>query len=308
MNLAGNIIEVSHYTKKYGGFTAVDDISFTVQEGSIFAFLGPNGAGKSTTINTLCTILDKTSGDLRINGHDVTTQRDKVRKDIGIVFQESTLDAKLTVEENIRFHCKFYGVPDKEIKERTDFVLDLVELQDWRKSPVAGLSGGMKRRAEIARGLVHFPKVLFLDEPTEGLDPHTRASVWDYVQKLQKQKNITIFLTTHYMDEAEISDSVAIIDHGKIVAFDTPDILKAQYATAVMRLKTPQPEEISAYLDNSGAQWKSKDDSIYVYTKEPSAALELLARFKGIISDFEMSKGTLNEVFLAVTGREIREQ
>jgi ABC-2 type transport system ATP-binding protein len=166
----------------------------------------------------------------------------------------------------------------------------------------------MKRRAEIARGLVHFPKVLFLDEPTEGLDPHTRASVWDYVQKLQKQKNITIFLTTHYMDEAEISDSVAIIDHGKIVAFDTPDILKAQYATAVMRLKTPQPEEISAYLDNSGAQWKSKDDSIYVYTKEPSAALELLARFKGIISDFEMSKGTLNEVFLAVTGREIREQ
>ena len=142
------------------------------------------------------------------------------------MFQETTLDVKLTVEENIRFHCKFYGVPDHEIKERTDFVLDLVELSDWRKAPVGNLSGGMKRRAEIARGLVHFPKVLFLDEPTEGLDPHTRASVWDYVQKLQKQKNITIFLTTHYMDEAEISDSVAIIDRGKIVAFDTPDNLK----------------------------------------------------------------------------------
>jgi ABC-2 type transport system ATP-binding protein len=308
IRLERNIIEVSHYTKKYGDFAAVDDISFAVREGTIFAFLGPNGAGKSTTINTLCTILDKTSGDLIINGHDVSRQQDKVRKDIGIVFQETTLDAKLTVEENIRFHCKFYDVPNNEIKERTDFVLGLVDLEEWRKAPVDSLSGGMKRRAEIARGLVHFPKVLFLDEPTAGLDPHTRASVWDYIHKLQQQKNITIFLTTHYMDEAEISDSVAIIDHGKIVAYDSPDRLKAQYATALMKLRTSRQDELQAYLDSSGMAWSLKDDAVCVYTKETAGALELLSRFKNTISDFEVSKGSLNEVFLAVTGREIREQ
>jgi ABC-2 type transport system ATP-binding protein len=279
-----------------------------VGEGSIFAFLGPNGAGKSTTINTLCTILDKTSGELKINGHDVSRQQDKVRRDIGIVFQESTLDAKLSVEENIRFHCKFYNVPDSEIKGRTDFALDLVDLRQWRKAPVASLSGGMKRRAEIARGLVHFPRVLFLDEPTAGLDPHTRASVWDYIHKLQRQKNITIFLTTHYMDEAEISDSVAIIDHGKIVAHGSPDALKAQYATALMKLRTTEPDALTAYLDETATAWRMKDDAVCVYTKETAGALDLLSRFKGSISDFEFSKGSLNEVFLAVTGREIREQ
>ena len=194
------IIEVNHFTKSYGDFKAVDDISFTVGEGTIFAFLGPNGAGKSTTINTLCTILDKTSGELSINGHDVARQQNEVRRDIGIVFQESTLDAKLTVEENLKFHCRFYKVPKNEVGERIRFALRLVDLEDWRRAPVGSLSGGMKRRVEIARGLVHYPKVLFLDEPTAGLDPQTRSSVWEYVTRLQKQKNITIFLTTHYMD------------------------------------------------------------------------------------------------------------
>ncbi|MGE5409911.1 MAG: ABC transporter ATP-binding protein, partial [Clostridiales bacterium] len=197
-----NSIEVSNFTKKFGSFTAVDNISFNVEEGTIFAFLGPNGAGKSTTINTLCTIHDKTDGELRINGNDVTRQKDKVRNDIGIVFQESTLDGKLTVEENLKLHCDFYKVPKSEVKSRIDFVLELVDIVNWRKAPVNSLSGGMKRRTEIARGLVHFPKVLFLDEPTTGLDPQTRANVWDYINKLQKQKNITIFLTTHYMEEA----------------------------------------------------------------------------------------------------------
>ena len=302
-----NIIEVSHYTKKYGDFAAVDDISFSVGAGSIFAFLGPNGAGKSTTINTLCTILDKTGGELTINGHDVTRQKDKVRRDIGIVFQESTMDAKLTVEENIRFHCHFYHVPKNEIKERTDFVLDLVDLQDWRRAPVGSLSGGMKRRAEIARGLVHYPKVLFLDEPTAGLDPHTRSSVWDYIQKLQKQKNITIFLTTHYMDEAEISDSVAIIDHGKIVAYDTPNRLKEQYATARMTLRTTNQPELMGYLERAGLTFQEQGEALCVYTRDTATALELLSAFRGTIRDFEVSKGSLNEVFLAVTGKEIRE-
>ena len=192
------IIQVEHFSKRYGDFTAVDDISFTVDEGSIFAFLGPNGAGKSTTINTLCTILDKTEGVLTINSHDVSRERSLVRKDIGIVFQDSSLDAQMTVEENLKYHCAFYKVPKNEVRERITFALNLVELTEWRRSPVGSLSGGMKRRAEIARGLVHDPKVLFLDEPTTGLDPQTRANVWEYIQRLQKQKNMTIFLTTHY--------------------------------------------------------------------------------------------------------------
>lgn len=301
-----NIIEVNNFSKSYGDFKAVDDISFQVQEGSIFAFLGLNGAGKSTTINTLCTILDKTGGQLAINGHDVSTQKDLVRKDIGIVFQESTLDATLTVEENLRFHCKFYKVPKNEVEERIRFVLDLVDLQDWRKAPVGGLSGGMKRRVEIARGLVHDPKVLFLDEPTSGLDPQTRASVWDYIHKLQKQKNITIFLTTHYMDEAEICSSVAIMDHGKIVAFDSPENLKSKYATPITRIETTNHEAVENFLDQTDLKHEKKQNAFYIYTN-PQYVLEILTRFKNDICDFEVTKGSLNEVFLAVTGRGIRE-
>ena len=226
-----NIIEVKNFTQKYGNFVAVDNISFEVEEGSVFAFLGPNGAGKSTTINTLCTMINKTSGHLKINGYEVSEHKSKVREEIGIVFQDSTLDGKLTIEENLKFHCEFYKVPKNEIKERIDFVLELVDLTDWKKASVNGLSGGMKRRVDIAKGLIHYPKVLFLDEPTTGLDPQTRANIWDYIYKLQKQKNITIFLTTHYMDEAEAADKVAIMDHGKIVAFDTPYNLKKQYTS-----------------------------------------------------------------------------
>lgn len=301
-----NIIEVSHFTKDYGNFRAVDDISFNVQEGTIFAFLGPNGAGKSTTINTLCTILDKTAGTMNINGHDVTRQQDLVRRDIGIVFQETTLDNRLSIEENLKFHCRFYKVPKNEVAGRINFVLDLVDLRDWKKSSVGGLSGGMKRRVEIARGLIHYPRVLFLDEPTSGLDPQTRANVWEYIYKLQKQKNITIFLTTHYMDEAEISNSVAIIDHGRIAAYDSPDRLKDQYATSIMKLKVSDREKMGNYLTAHALKHEIKDDKFYVYTKSTKTSLDLLADLKGEITDLEVNKGSLNDVFLAVTGKEIR--
>ncbi len=304
--MPGNIIKVKNFTKKYGDLAAVDDISFSVQEGAVFAFLGPNGAGKSTTINTLCTIQSKTGGELYINGHDVDKQKSLVRKDIGIVFQETTLDAKLTVEQNLRFHCRFYGVPQNEVNERIRFALDLVDLTEWRKAPVGSLSGGMKRRVEIARGLIHYPRVLFLDEPTAGLDPQTRASVWDYVKKLQVQKNITIFLTTHYMDEAEICSSVAIIDHGKIVAFDTPDNLKSRYATASLRIKTDREGDLSEYLGNRKIRFEPVDGYIHAFIKEPGQSLDILTKFRESIKDFEVSKGSLNDVFLAVTGREIR--
>ncbi|HEX9060923.1 MAG TPA: ATP-binding cassette domain-containing protein [Clostridia bacterium] len=301
-----NIIEVNGFTKKYGDFKAVDNISFCVEEGSIFAFLGPNGAGKSTTINTLCTILDKTEGSLKINGNDVGAQKSKVRQDIGIVFQESTLDTKLTVEENLRFHCDFYNVPKNEVNERIDFVLELVDLQKWKKAPVSSLSGGMKRRVEIARGLLHYPKVLFLDEPTTGLDPQTRSNIWDYIKKLQKQKNITVFLTTHYMDEAEICNKVAIMDHGKIVAYDTPQNLKSQYTSTIMKIRTESIEKMEEYLKLKSIGYEFADGIFTVISTELDKALDVITNFKSTILDLEINKGTLNDVFLSITGKEIR--
>ena len=302
-----NSIEVKNFTKKFGDFTAVDDISFNVEQGTIFAFLGPNGAGKSTTINTLCTIQEMTFGELRINGHDVSLQKDKVRQDIGIVFQESTLDGKLTVEENLKLHCAFYKVPKSEVKERIDFVLDLVDIKNRRRSTVDSLSGGMKRRAEIARGLVHFPKVLFLDEPTTGLDPQTRANVWDYIHKLQKQKNITIFLTTHYMDEAEICNQVAIIDGGKIVAHDTPENLKKRYTVTTMKIKTSDPESLVEYLRERSIKYSVDKEQVLVYATGTRDVLAITEAFNKTIEDIEINKGTLNDVFIAITGKEIRE-
>lgn len=302
-----NSIEVKNFTKKFGDFVAVDNISFEVEEGSIFGFLGPNGAGKSTTINTLCTIQEKTSGDMKINGLDVSTQMAQVRNNIGIVFQEPTLDEKLTIEENLKLHCDFYNVPKKEVKSRIDFVLDLVDLEQRRHSPVKNLSGGMKRRAEIARGLVHFPKVLFLDEPTTGLDPQTRSNVWEYIYKLQKEKKITIFLTTHYMEEAEICNKIAIIDKGKIIAFDTPFNLKKQYTSTVMRLESDQPEMIVGFLDQHHMKYKKDGDFVMVNINDYDDFLKILSANKQYIKDLEVKKGSLNDVFLNITGKEIRE-
>ena len=298
---------MKNFTKKFGTFTAVDNISFNVEQGTIFAFLGPNGAGKSTTINTLCTILEKTEGELKINGNDVSLRKDKVRSDIGIVFQESTLDGKLTVEENLKLHCDFYNVPKAEVKERINFVLDLVDIRSREKSQVDSLSGGMKRRVEIARGLVHFPKVLFLDEPTTGLDPQTRANVWDYIYKLQKQKNITIFLTTHYMDEAEICNQVAIIDGGKIVANDTPTNLKKRYTSTTMKIKTNDAANLKYYLTERSIKHSSDNDLVTIYVTSTADVLDISTTFRESIEDIEINKGTLNDVFIAITGKEIRE-
>ena len=301
------IIEVKNFTKKYGNFTAVNDINFTVDEGSIFAFLGPNGAGKSTTINTLCTIFEKTDGELIIDGYDVTRQKSQVRSSIGVVFQDSTLDKKMTIEENLKMHCAFYKVPKTEVEERIEFVLTLVDLLDVRRKGVAALSGGMKRRVEIARGLIHYPKVLFLDEPTTGLDPQTRAHVWEYVLRLQKEKNITIFLTTHYMDEAEICDKVAVIDHGKIIAHDTPFNLKKEYTKDRAYITTTNPAELEKQLDSKGITYIVKENFHRIDVDDNATLLNVLAQCKDSITDMEVRKGTLNDVFLEITGREIRE-
>lgn len=224
-----NIIEVKNLLKKYKDFTAVDNISFNVKKGEIFAFLGPNGAGKTTTIRMLTTLLDPTEGDITINGFNAHQNKSDVRKSFGIVFQDPSLDNELTAFENLEFHGIMYDVPKKRRRERIDQLLKFVGLQDRRNDFVKNFSGGMKRRLEIARGLIHHPKIIFLDEPTIGLDPQTRNHLWEYIKKLNNEEKMTVFLTTHYMEEAEnIANTIAIIDVGKIIARGTPEELKKQ--------------------------------------------------------------------------------
>ena len=303
-----SIIEVRNFTKKYGDFTAVNDISFTVEEGTIFAFLGPNGAGKSTTINTLCTIFEKTSGTLLIDGKDVTTQKSEVRSTIGVVFQDSTLDSKMTIDENLKMHCVFYNIPKSEVEERIQFVLKLVDLLGERKKLVSALSGGMKRRVEIARGLIHYPKVLFLDEPTTGLDPQTRTHIWEYIRKLQKERNITIFLTTHYMEEAEICNKIAIMDGGVIVAHDTPYVLKKRFTKDKAYITTKKENELEELLTQYELHYVKKEDYYKVDADNINVLLEAISKHKENIVSIEIKKGTFNDVFLEITGKKIRDE
>ena len=303
-----SIIKVNNFTKKYGDFIAVNNISFDVEEGTIFAFLGPNGAGKSTTINTLCTIFEKTSGTLMIDEKDVTTQKSDVRSSIGVVFQDSTLDTKMTIEENLRMHCVFYNIPKKEVEERIQFVLTLVDLLEERKKSVGALSGGMKRRVEIARGLIHYPKVLFLDEPTTGLDPQTRAHIWEYLLKLQKERNITIFLTTHYMEEAEICDKIAIIDGGIIVAHDTPYALKKEFTKDKAYITTTNGMKLEELMAQYDLNYVKKEGYYKVDAENIKPLLQVVSLHKEDITDMEIKKGTFNDVFLEITGKNIREE
>jgi len=228
-----DIIQVKNLSKKFNGFTAVDDISFEVKQGEIFAFLGPNGAGKSTTIKMLTTLLKPTAGSIELDGHNPENESNKVRQSFGIVFQDPSLDDELTAFENMEFHGVLYDIPKKIRREKIDELLKFVNLFDRKDSLVKKYSGGMKRRLEIARGLLHHPKILFLDEPTLGLDPQTRNSMWGYLQNLNKAEGITVFFTTHYMEEAaRIAQRIAIIDHGKIIAIGTAEELKAKTGTA----------------------------------------------------------------------------
>ncbi len=219
-------ILVEHLVKKYKDITAVDDISFSVNKGEFFAFLGPNGAGKTTTIKILCALVRQTSGIAYINGYNTLTNRKDVRKSIGLVFQDPTLDNDLSAYENLNFHAKLYGMDKKRIKERIDYMLNFIDLYNYKDKPVKLLSGGMKRRLEVGRGLLHSPSVLFLDEPTVGLDIQTRINMWGFIDRLRKEEQTTIFLTTHYIEEAENCDKIAIIDNGRIIAIDTPSELK----------------------------------------------------------------------------------
>ena len=219
-------ITVERLVKKYKDLTAVDDISFSVKKGEFFAFLGPNGAGKTTTIKILCTLVRQTGGDAYINGYNTIADKKEVRKSIGLVFQDPTLDNDLSAYENLNFHAKLYGMDKSAVKERIDYILNFIDLYGYKDKPVKLLSGGMKRRLEVGRGLLHSPSVLFLDEPTVGLDIQTRINMWDFINRLRKEEQTTVFLTTHYIEEAENCDKIAIIDNGKIIAIDTPSALK----------------------------------------------------------------------------------
>jgi len=306
-----NIIEVRKLTKYYGKTLAVNNIDFKVKEGEIFGFLGPNGAGKTTTINMLCTIIGKSSGELYVDGDDVFKKQDEVRKKIGIVFQERTLDEKLTAGENLYIHGRLYHIPKQDIRKRIDEVLEVVELSDRKRSLVSSFSGGMKRRLEIARGLMHYPKVLFLDEPTTGLDPQTRSHVWDYLLKLRKRHNMTIFLTTHYMDEAEICDRVAIIDHGEIVAYGTPVELKSKLATKIVRFKAGGREDAVEIIDKLFGYKVHKLNrnmlEVEVEGKPTDFVVKFTKKYEGKISHLDIVRPTLNDVFMNITGRDIRE-
>ncbi|SFD72137.1 ABC-2 type transport system ATP-binding protein [Lentibacillus persicus] len=304
------MIEINNLTKRYKSFQAVNNSSFNVEKGEIFGFLGPNGAGKSTTINILSTMLQPTSGTVTINGYDVIKQQNQVRESIGIIFQQNTLDEKLTAKENLMLHCKFYGVPRASRKHRIDEVLEIVDLQESINTLVEKFSGGMQRRLEIARGLLHYPKVLFLDEPTVGLDPQTRAHVWEYILKLKEKENITMFLTTHYLDEAEISDRIAIMDQGEIIAIDTPKRLKQKIGGDIIEITTSDNEAAMKEIENNFnvVALSLKDDVIYCKVKNSDAFVsEFIKTLKTPLTGLDIRKPTLNDVFLSFTGREIRD-
>ncbi|MFF2888690.1 ATP-binding cassette domain-containing protein [Paenibacillus sp. NPDC057967] len=300
------MIVVKDLVKRYGSFTAVDHISFEVERGSIFGFLGPNGAGKSSTLHALCTISGFTSGMLSIDGIDVSQDQDGARSRIGVVFQECTLDPKMTVLENLYMHGCFYGMPKSLIRERTRFALELVDMSDWRKAMAGSLSGGMKRRVEIARSLLHLPQVLFLDEPTTGLDPRARAGMWAYIDKLRRERGITVFLTTHYMDEAEICNRVAIIDKGKIVASDSPSSLKKRYVTDKATIVSRDPEGLKKLLERHGMDYTPAGEDYLIQVADASSLMELISEHRISINRLEINRGTLNDVYLEITGKDIR--
>ena len=308
-----NIIEAFKLTKTFNGLTAVDQLDINVESGEIFALLGPNGAGKTTTISMLCTILKPTSGTAKVNGFDIVKESTQVRKSIGIVFQDPSIDDRLTGRENLFMHANLYGVPAGEQKNRIDRVLKLVELEDRADDLMRTYSGGMRRRLELARGLIHYPKVLFLDEPTIGLDPQTRDHVWKYIRELKETHEITVVLTTHYMDEADrLSDRIAIMDYGKIIALDTPSKLKETLEGDVIIIKASNPDDIASLVTQKMGLTHTHvaNGTVEVTVKNGKSMLprivDTATQDKIFIESISLREPNLEDVFLHYTGRTIR--
>ena len=310
MNGSEAVIQANGLVKRYGQLEAVRGIDLEVQHGEIFGFLGPNGAGKSTTISILCTLLTPTAGTARVAGIDVVRDPARVRQRIGLVFQDPSLDDVLTGRENLEFHAFIYSVPAAERGKRIDEMLALLQLTDRAGSQVKTYSGGMKRRLEIARGMLHQPQILFLDEPTLGLDPQTRQSIWTHLNELRDKKGITIFMTTHYMDEAEFCDRIAIIDRGQIVALGTPDELKAMVGGDVVTITSSKPDEaakeiegmlgVTPVRDNGSLRMEVADGKVFV----PRLVRELTAP----VDTVTLRRPSLDDVFLKLTGHAIRDE
>jgi len=315
---APNAIEVSHIVKKYGDFTAVDDVSFQVKEGEIFGLLGPNGAGKSTLIRMMTTLIPITAGFAHVAGHDVSKEPNEARRAIGVIPQAMTSDIDLTVEENLSIYAKLYDVPAKRRQEAIDELLETVDLTKWRNAQTKTLSGGMRRRLEIARGLVHSPKIFFLDEPTTGLDPVSRVAVWEMLTNIKSKRKLTVLITTHYMDEADrLCNRIAIVDHGKLVALDTPEALKAS---------VPGSNVIEVQFDHSPADWEQRLRALSdvtsvqhqgagmyrVLTSNGSrttvALVELAVAASVPIRTLTVQSTTLDDVFVHYTGRQLRDE
>jgi ABC-2 type transport system ATP-binding protein len=305
----GPAISVDGLVKRFGTFEAVSGVSFEVPPGETFGFLGPNGAGKSTTISMLCTLLTPSAGTASVAGYDVVRQRMDVRRRIGLVFQDTTLDDYLTAEENLRFHAELYGVPRGQVARRLDQVLDMVGLSDRRKSVVRIYSGGMKRRLEIARGLLHSPRVLFLDEPTVGLDPQTRNHIWSYINQLKRAEAVTMFLTTHYMDEAEYCDRIAIIDNGQIVVMDSPEALKASVGADRVSITTPDDDQaIGLVKERFGIEAARSEGAVSFHVAQGEHFVPRLFAELGLpILSVSVARPTLDDVFMKYTGRTIRD-
>jgi len=308
-----NVIETHDLTKSFNGLTAVDKLDIAVESGEIFGLLGPNGAGKTTTISMLCTILKPTSGSATVNGFDICKEPNQVRKSIGIVFQDPSIDDRLTGRENLTMHANLYGIPPGEQKDRISRILKLVELEERADDLMRTYSGGMRRRLELGRGLIHYPKVLFLDEPTLGLDPQTRDHIWTYIRELKRTHDITIVLTTHYMDEADkLSDRIGIMDYGKIIALDTPSKLKETLEGDVIMIKSANLETLGKLLaENLGlAKTKVIDGLLEVTVRQGKAlmpkVMELAINNNIIIDSIALREPNLEDVFLHYTGRVIR--
>jgi ABC-2 type transport system ATP-binding protein len=310
-----DIIKTEHLTKNFKDLTAVDNISFTVQKGEIFGFLGPNGAGKTTTIKMLTTLLHPTNGTAEIAGHDIIDKRDDVRKSIGVVFQEPALDTELTGVENLDFHARMYGISKKKRGERINEVFQLVDLTDKKDVLVKNYSGGMKRRLEIARGLMHFPKVLFLDEPTLGLDAQTRQAIWKYIKKMNREEKTTIFLTTHYMDEADnLCNRVGIIDHGKILVMDSIRNLKQSIGNDVITLSSTDNQKLLTELKQK--DWVKKtetyDDHLTLGVQQGDEKIPIIIeraqKLDIKIKSISVRQPTLDDVFISYTGRTMRDE
>ena len=301
------IIDVINLHKSYGQIKAVNGISFYVAKGSLFAFLGPNGAGKTTTINILSTLLTKDQGEVFVNDNKLGEHEDEIRNSIGIVFQEGVLDPLLSVKENLETRGSFYGLQKAVLNERVENALKITGMMDLSSRKYGSLSGGQKRRADIARALLNAPKILFLDEPTTGLDPQTRKNVWQTIIRLQKEENMTVFLTTHYMEEADMADYVVIIDNGEIAAKGTPSFLKDEYSNDILKIKPIDEKMLISYLEKNNIEYTKQIDVFVVRLENTLESIEIVSDVKDNIASYQVLNGTLDDAFINITGKEIRE-